>query len=76
VGGDEFVAVIEVSRPDEAVRIAERLAEAARGTGRTISVGVAIPRPGEAPESTLRRADKALYAVKRRGRDGVQLAAA
>ncbi|MEU0551238.1 sensor domain-containing diguanylate cyclase [Micromonospora sp. NPDC005979] len=76
IGGDEFVAVIEVSRPEEAVRIAERLAEAARRTGRTISVGVALPRPGETPDRTLRRADQALYAVKRQGRDGVHLAAA
>ncbi|MGC4791403.1 diguanylate cyclase [Micromonospora sp. DT178] len=76
IGGDEFVAVIEVSRPDEAVRIAERLAEAARRIGRTISVGVALPRPGESPEATLRRADQALYAVKRQGRDGVRLAPA
>ncbi|MGW4497046.1 diguanylate cyclase [Micromonospora sp. NPDC004336] len=76
VGGDEFVAVIEVNRPDEAVRIAERLAEEARRIGRTISVGVALPRPGEPPELTLRRADQALYAVKRQGRDGVRLAAA
>ncbi|MEH1099202.1 sensor domain-containing diguanylate cyclase [Micromonospora sp. CPCC 205561] len=75
-GGDEFVAVIEVSRPDEAVRIAERLAEAARQIGRSISVGVALPRPDESPEATLRRADQALYAVKRHGRDGVRLAAA
>lgn len=74
VGGDEFVAVLEVSRPDEAVRVAERLAEAARGIGRTISVGVALPGPGESPQSTLRRADRALYAVKRQGRDGVRLA--
>ncbi|SCG52001.1 diguanylate cyclase (GGDEF) domain-containing protein [Micromonospora inositola] len=76
IGGDEFVAVIEVNRPEEAVRIAERLTEAARRTGRTISVGVALPQPGEAPEGTLRRADQALYAVKRHGRDGVRLAAA
>lgn len=75
-GGDEFVAVIEVNRPEEAVRIAERLTEAARRTGRTISVGVALPRPGEPPEHTLHRADQALYAVKRQGRDGVHLAAA
>ncbi|MCW3845158.1 sensor domain-containing diguanylate cyclase, partial [Micromonospora yasonensis] len=74
-GGDEFVAVIEVNRPEEAVRIAERLTEAARRTGRTISVGVALPRAGESPEHTLRRADQALYAVKRQGRDGVHLAA-
>ncbi|KAB1927435.1 sensor domain-containing diguanylate cyclase [Micromonospora sp. ALFpr18c] len=76
IGGDEFVAVIEVSRPEEAVRIAERLTEAARRTGRTISVGVALPHPGESPERTLRRADQALYAVKRQGRDGVHLSAA
>ena len=76
IGGDEFVAVIEVNRPQEAVRIAERLTEAARRTGRTISVGVALPQPGESPELTLRRADQALYAVKRHGRDGVRLAAA
>lgn len=76
IGGDEFVAVIEVSRPEEAVRIAERLTEAARRIGRTISVGVALPRPGESPDRTLRRADQALYAVKRQGRDGVHLSAA
>ncbi|WP_420883962.1 diguanylate cyclase [Micromonospora sp. CPCC 205547] len=76
VGGDEFVAVIEVSRPEEAVRIAERLTEAARRTGRTISVGVALPQPGEPAERTLRRADQALYQVKRQGRDAVRLAAA
>ncbi|MEU7654619.1 sensor domain-containing diguanylate cyclase [Micromonospora taraxaci] len=76
IGGDEFVAVIEVSRPEEAVRIAKRLTEAARRVGRTISVGVALPRPGETPDRTLRRADQALYAVKRQGRDGVHLSAA
>nr|WP_092382671.1 sensor domain-containing diguanylate cyclase [Micromonospora phaseoli] len=76
IGGDEFVAVIEVGLPDEAVRVAERLTEAARRIGRTISVGVALPHPGESPELTLRRADQALYAVKRRGRDGVHLSAA
>ncbi|WP_439957794.1 diguanylate cyclase [Micromonospora echinofusca] len=75
-GGDEFVAVVEVGQPGEAVGVAERLVEAARGVGRTISVGVALPRRGEPPESTLRRADEALYVVKRQGRDGVRLAAA
>ena len=60
-------------RPEEAVGIAERLAEAARGIGRTISVGVALQRGAESPELTLRRADEALYGVKRQGRDGVHL---
>lgn len=74
IGGDEFVAVVEVSRPEEAVGIAERLAEAARQIGRTISVGVALPGPAESPQLTLRRADAALYEVKHQGRDGVRLA--
>ncbi|HEX2771541.1 MAG TPA: diguanylate cyclase [Micromonosporaceae bacterium] len=75
IGGDEFVAVVDVPQPEEAVRIAERLATAARRTGRTISVGVAMQRDGEPAEDTLRRADVALYDVKRHGRDGVRLAA-
>jgi diguanylate cyclase (GGDEF)-like protein len=76
VGGDEFVAVIEVGRPEEAAGIAERLVEAARKLGRTISVGVAVQHDAESPERTLRRADAALYDVKRDGRDGVRLAIA
>jgi diguanylate cyclase (GGDEF)-like protein len=75
IGGDEFVAVVDVPQPEEAVRIAQRLATAARRTGRTISVGVAVQRDGEPAEHTLRRADAALYEVKRQGRDGVRLAA-
>jgi GGDEF domain-containing protein len=54
--------------------VAERLASAARLTGRTISVGVAVQRAGELAEDTLNRADQALYEVKRQGRDGVRLA--
>jgi diguanylate cyclase (GGDEF)-like protein len=75
LGGDEFVAVLDVTRSDEAVRVAERLTEAARAIGRTVSVGVALQAEGESPDRTLRRADSALYAVKRDGRDGVRLAA-
>jgi diguanylate cyclase (GGDEF)-like protein len=74
IGGDEFVAVVDVHRTDEAVAIAERLASAARRTGRTVSIGVAVQGTGELSELTLRRADSALYEVKREGRDGVRLA--
>ena len=74
IGGDEFVAVVDVYRTDEAMAIAERLAGAARRTGRTVSIGVAVQGPGELSELTLRRADSALYNVKREGRDGVRLA--
>lgn len=74
LGGDEFVAVVDVARAEEAVGIAERLTEAAREIGRTISVGVALQRNGESPERTLRRADAALYEAKRDGRDAVRQA--
>jgi diguanylate cyclase (GGDEF)-like protein len=74
IGGDEFVAVVEVPSASEAVAVAERLASAARLTGRTISIGVAVQRAGELAEDTLNRADQALYEVKRQGRDGVRLA--
>jgi len=74
IGGDEFVAVIEVRADPEAVTVAERLCAAARATGRTVSVGVAVQADGEAAELTLRRADAALYDAKRTGRDAVRVA--
>jgi len=74
VGGDEFVAVVEVPSAGEAVAVAERLIAAARRTGRTISIGVAMRGEDESAEATLHRADTALYQVKRHGRDGVKLA--
>jgi len=73
IGGDEFAAIVEVQRSDEALGVAERLVVAARAVGHTISVGVAIRRNGELAEETLRRADSALYLAKRGGRDGVRL---
>jgi diguanylate cyclase (GGDEF)-like protein len=74
IGGDEFAAVVEVSHEAEALAVAERLVQAARGMGRTISVGAAVRQAGESSETTLRRADEALYAVKRTGRNGARLA--
>jgi diguanylate cyclase (GGDEF)-like protein len=74
IGGDEFAAVADVPRPEEALAIAERLVAAARKVGRPISVGVAMQAAGETPEQTLRRADFAMYQAKRSGRDGVRMA--
>jgi diguanylate cyclase (GGDEF)-like protein len=74
IGGDEFAAVIEVQRSDEAIGVADRLVAAARRIGRTVSVGVAVQPLGELAEDTLRRADLALYEAKRTGRDGVRVA--
>jgi len=41
----------------------------------SISCGIAALRPGMSPEAWIEAADAALYAVKRGGRDGVQVAA-
>ncbi|HKT00788.1 MAG TPA: sensor domain-containing diguanylate cyclase [Rugosimonospora sp.] len=74
IGGDEFAAVVEVQRLEEATGVAQRLVTAARLVGYPISVGVAMQAEGEPPKQTLRRADMALYQVKQAGRDGVRVA--
>ncbi|HCT75191.1 MAG TPA: GGDEF domain-containing protein [Micromonosporaceae bacterium] len=73
IGGDEFVAVVDVPTLAVAVGVAERLLEAARTTGRTISLGVAVQTEGETPEQALHRADRALYAAKASGRDAIHV---
>ena len=50
-----------------------RAAVAASDAGVTVSVGVAVSGPDEGDESLVGRADRALYAAKRDGRDGVAL---
>jgi diguanylate cyclase (GGDEF)-like protein len=74
IGGDEFAAVIDVQRPEEALAVAERLVAAARRMGRTVSVGVALRGPDESATETLHRADVALYEAKRTGRDVARVA--
>jgi len=77
IGGDEFATLLRVTTAGEARAVADRLLAAARaGLGATISVGVAVAGAGESPASLVTRADRALYAVKRSGRDGVRLAPA
>ena len=68
-GGDEFVLLMPGLRLEEAVAVAERL-RLAMPEGHTCSVGVAEHWRGEGARALLRRADAALYRVKRGGRDG------
>ncbi len=74
LGGDEFATVLIVRDDREAMNVAQGMREAcsANGTG-TVSVGVAMVRPSDTPAEVLERADRALYATKRAGRDGVTL---
>jgi len=80
IGGEEFVIVVERQDLDRATRLAEQLRtlveanELAPERAITISLGVSELRPGEDGESWLRRADGALYAAKRAGRNLTRVA--
>ena len=81
-GGEEFVIVLANTDRASAVAVAEQAREAVMeasgdgtaGTGRaTISIGVACggPLAVESPDALLHRADSAMYAAKRAGRNRV-----
>jgi diguanylate cyclase (GGDEF)-like protein/PAS domain S-box-containing protein len=79
-GGEEFVMVLPDASLDDAVRCAEVWRHALRevvvpagdtGVRITISAGIAAWRPGESAQQLFARADQALYAAKRDGRDRV-----
>ncbi len=79
-GGEEFILVL----PGLHKRDGKRLAEAARQElyehvfdqvgGLTASFGVTEWATGDDLDAVMRRADAALYAAKRQGRNGVQVA--
>jgi diguanylate cyclase (GGDEF)-like protein/PAS domain S-box-containing protein len=69
-GGEEFVLVLPDCDTPAGAELLERL-RAATPTGCTCSAGLARWSPGEGPHELVRRADEALYAAKRAGRDRV-----
>ena len=79
LSGDEFTIILEALHDlGDAKMLAHKLVEALRQplalAGQTVqvsvSIGVALCRPGESDDAALlRRADAALYEAKRRGRD-------
>jgi diguanylate cyclase (GGDEF)-like protein/PAS domain S-box-containing protein len=82
LGGDEFVVVCEgLVSPRDAVAVAERIAPAIAqpvtlASGEHLvsaSVGIAVGRAGDTPESLLRDADAAMYRAKERGRGRYEL---
>jgi diguanylate cyclase (GGDEF)-like protein len=85
-GGDEFVVLLPDTDTSGALDVARRvrtavgslhLAHGASPFGRvTLSIGVAqvVPGPSHTSEELLERADRALYAAKQAGRNGVMAA--
>lgn len=80
-GGDELVAVMPGATADEALGIGQRIrvsvadarfADADESLSVTVSVGVAVyPRDAATAAELFRRADRALYGAKDRGRNRV-----
>jgi diguanylate cyclase (GGDEF)-like protein len=82
LGGEEFAVVLPESEQNAASQTAERLRQAVEklqfpfedGTALqiTTSLGIAVmAAPGETLDGLLARADSALYAAKRQGRNRV-----
>ncbi len=72
-GGEEFGVLLPNAEHADAVATLERLL-AATPHGQTFSAGVAVWDGVESPERLVGRADQALYAAKRAGRNCVSLA--
>jgi len=80
--GEEFVLLFEGLPPQLAADRVEALRralmalpsgpEAALAAALTVSAGMALARPDDAPESLLQRADEALYRAKANGRDRLE----
>ena len=70
LGGEEFLVVASQAKAT-ADALAQRLVEDWRHTAprTTISIGATVHEHGESPTEVLARADRALYAAKRGGRD-------
>jgi diguanylate cyclase (GGDEF)-like protein len=71
-GGEEFVILLGNTDESAALAVAERMRTAVASLGITASLGVAARAHEGDPETLIRRADLALYAAKRAGRNCVR----
>jgi diguanylate cyclase (GGDEF)-like protein len=79
IGGDEFVLLVRLSQPDDALRLAERQVGLVNRAFKvaehelkiSASVGIAIyPGNGSNPQELLMNADAAMYHAKGMGKNG------
>jgi diguanylate cyclase (GGDEF)-like protein len=79
IGGDEFVLLVQLNHPDDALRLAERQVGLVNRTFKvaehelkiSASVGIAIyPGNGGNPQELLMNADAAMYHAKGMGKNG------
>ena len=82
-GGEEFAVALPKTALPQAITVADHIRHAVmtkelmkRSSGErlgrvTISIGVALLRPDDTPQSLIERADECLYAAKRNGRNRV-----
>ncbi|MGF9758903.1 diguanylate cyclase [Microvirga sp. 0TCS3.31] len=82
MGGEEFLLILAGAAVDDARSVVDRIREgypAARlvedgiNLPYTFSAGIAMSSPGDDRSSILRRADRALYAAKREGRNRTEI---
>lgn len=82
-GGEEFLILLTNTGRESAALVGERLRHAALqlmhpveggAVELTVSLGCSTLLPGESPDSLVRRADTALYAAKRQGRNRLEMA--
>jgi diguanylate cyclase (GGDEF)-like protein len=83
LGGEEFLIVLPDTTLAEGRVTAERMRECVAavdlahicpvGRNITVSIGVTVSVPGDTPSTMLQRADEALYAAKRAGRNAVRV---
>jgi diguanylate cyclase len=66
-GGDEFLIKLGGAGPTEAAVICKRLTAAIHRTGVSAAAGIAAYLDGDTPDALVARADRAMYAAKRRG---------
>ena len=81
-GGEEFLVLLPDTSRSGAVEVAEKLRRTVERTemrdigNLTASFGIAsVPDDAAEPEQLLRKADRALYAAKARGRNRIEVAA-